>query len=228
MPLDLNAIVGGLNAPPAAFVPEPHHFAPGFVLLLAGFNGTTDHGPLVSRVRQTVAPLFDIVTPMPYIALQTVLDEAVAWGSYAYEKTVYVADLSEPVIEAVTEHIPRKSAPMSGMLAYPLDGGHSQVGEQDTAFSGGRSPRFGVFIAGIAPDPGVLVAERTWAQNFWEALRPHAIGSGGEAYVNALNEFGEDRLRAAYGSAKHHRLARIKRVYDPDNVFHHNANIKPA
>jgi hypothetical protein len=228
MPLDVNAIVGGLNAPPAPFVPEPHHFAPGFVLLLAGFNGTTDHGPLVSRVRQTVAPLFDIVTPMPYIALQTVLDEAVAWGSYAYEKTVYVADLSEPVIEAVTEHIPRKSAPMSGMLAYPLDGGYSQVGEQDTAFSGGRSPRFGVFIAGIAPDPGVLVAERTWAQNFWEALRPHAIGSGGEAYVNALNEFGEDRLRAAYGSAKHHRLARIKRVYDPDNVFHHNANIKPA
>jgi FAD binding domain/Berberine and berberine like len=228
MPLDVNAIVGGLNAPPAPFVPEQHHFAPGYVLLLAGFNGTTDHAPLVSRIRQTVPPLFDMVTPMPFVALQTMLDEAAAWGSCAYEKTVYVADLSDPVIEAVTEHVPRKSAPMGGLLCYPLDGAYSQVGGQDTAFSGGRSPRLGVFIVGMAPDSAVLVAERTWARNFWEALRPHAIGSGDEAYVNALIEFGEDRLRAAYGSAKYDKLARIKAIYDPDNVFHHNANIKPA
>jgi hypothetical protein len=75
------------------------------------------------------------LTPMPYVALQTMLDEAAAWGSYPYKKTVYVADLSDPVIEVVTENMPRKNAPLSGMLCYPLDGAYSKVGEQDTAFA---------------------------------------------------------------------------------------------
>jgi hypothetical protein len=61
----------------------------------------------------------------------------------------------------------------------------------------------------------------------WEALRPHAIGSG-DGYINGITDFSDDRLRHSYGPAKYERLARIKAEYDPGNMFHLNANIKPA
>jgi hypothetical protein len=153
-------------------------------------------------------------------------DEGNAWGSFAYEKALYLDTLTDDAIAGFAEHLPRKPSPLSTVPVFVLDGAYRQIGEDETAFGGRRSAGFAFNIAAVCPTPDLLPTERTWVREFWDALRPHASGAG--SYVNFMAEYEEDRVRAAYGAAKYERLARIKASYDPDNVFHLNANVKPA
>src|SRR3954469_13354453 len=72
--------------------------------------------------------------------------------------------------------------------------------------------------------PEMLDADRAWVRDFWAAMRPHSAGPGG--YVNFLADADQDRVRASYGKDKYDRLARIKAHWDPENIFHRNANIR--
>jgi hypothetical protein len=227
MPPEINAVVAAVNAPAAPFVPDQYQLMPGYALLLTGFGSGPEHAELVSRIREGVPPLFDLVAPMPYVELQKLLDEANAWGSSCYDKGLYLRDLSDPVIEIIAEHVPGKTSPLSALLLYRLDGAYGRVGDEETAFSGGRSPRYAAFIVGLAADGGPIAAERAWVRGLWEALRPHAI-DGADGYINSTSEYSGDGVRSSYGAAKYQRLASIKAEYDPDNMFHLNANIPPA
>jgi FAD/FMN-containing dehydrogenase len=226
LPRSCNVIVTAMNAPPAPFVPEQHHFKPGVALLLTGFDAAEDHADAVARVRAALPPLVDHVEPMPYVALQQMLDDSMAWGQHYYEKSTHIEDLSDGVIEVLTEHVPRRSSPASLVIMYRLDEAFSEVAEDETAYSGSRVPQYGVFGFVSCPTPELLAADRVWVRSLWDALQPHSLGVG--AYVNTMSEQEDYRVLAAYGQAKYDRLARIKGAYDPGNVFHRNINIKPA
>ena len=130
------------------------------------------------------------------------------------------------IIDAVTEHFPNKISPLSLVLFYRLDGAFSRVEEDATAFSGGRSPRFAVFVIGVCPAPEMFAPEREWVRSLVDAFRPMSLNDG--VYVNGTTDFDAlSPLLAAYGTEKYARLVDIKTKYDPHNVFRHNANIAP-
>jgi FAD/FMN-containing dehydrogenase len=225
LPADVSFQVVALHAPPAPFVPEQHRFQLGFALVVVGFGEEETHLRVLQGLRARVSPLFDMVSPMPYTALQQIFDEANAWGAYAHEKSTYLPDLTDPVIDVVIDHVRAKASPMSVVHFYVLNGAFCAVGDDDTAFSGGRSPRLAVFIIAMVPQPDGLAAERAWARGLFDALSPYALGKGG--YVNGMSGDDAHRVPDSYGT-KYVRLARIKAKYDPDNLFHRNSNILPA
>lgn len=225
LPDDVNVMVAGLNAPPAPFVPEQHQLQPGYAALVVGTGSAESHAEVFDALH-AVPVLFDFTTPMPYVELQSMLDEANAWGFHCYDKGCYVETLSDEVVDALTTHFPEKSSPLSIVLFYRLDGAFSRVEEQATAFSGGRSPRFAVFVIGVCPAPEMWAAERDWVRAMADALRPLSVDDG--VYVNGMTDFDAlSPVQAAYGTEKYARLVDIKTKYDPHNVFRRNANIAP-
>jgi Berberine and berberine like/FAD binding domain len=226
LPADAGAQIAiGLNAPPAPFVPPQYHFTPGYLLLVVGFSSAEEHAKIIAPIREQLPPLFELVSPIPYIALQRTLDETAPWGLLGYQEAIYLDELTDDVISVIVNKIPAKRSPMSYCLIFRLDGAYSDIGDDETAFGGRRTPRYIINIAGISATPEILRADRSWVQSVWDALRPFARDAGG--YVNSMTDNDEGRVRAAYGPAKYQRLARIKAKYDPGNVFHLNANIKP-
>jgi FAD/FMN-containing dehydrogenase len=222
---DITVFTVAVNAPPEEFVPEEHRFQPGYAVLLAGFGSDDEHAGLCQRARSAVTPLFEHVDRISYLGLQQMLDEANAWGLYCYEKGCNLDELTDEAIAVIVEHVTRKNSPLTYVALIPFDGAYQDVGPDDTASS---IPRwgYGVYAIGLTKTREELPAEREWVRSFWQALQPHAQGIG--SYVNAMVELDEDRIRASYGQSKYARLAEIKRRYDPDNLFHLNANIKPA
>ena len=216
----------GLSAPPAPFVPEQFHFRLGHALLVVGFGSPEEHAAAVAPVREAVTPLFEFVTPIPFVALQQMFNDSAPWGSLAYEKSLYLDGLSDEVIDLIASHVPGKSSPLAFVPTFTLSGRYHEVGEDDTAFGGSRQARFALNIESTTMDRDTYEKDRDWVRSFWDALRPHASESGG--YVNFMAELDEERVRSAYGPGKYARLAGIKARWDPENVFHLNANIRPA
>jgi FAD/FMN-containing dehydrogenase len=226
LPGEMGALVAGLNAPPAPFVPESYHFRPGYALLVAGFSGEEQHAEAVRAARSGPAPLFEFVSPIPYVELQRMLDDSAPWGILGYEKAAYADGFTDEVIEVIADFLPRKTSPMSIMPIFAMRGAFTEVAADATAFGGPRRESILINIDSLALEPEPFAVDRAWVREFWEALVPVSSNSAG--YVNFMAEYEADRVRTSYGPAKYERLARIKAEYDPRNVFHHNANIPPA
>ena len=225
LPDENGALLAALSAPPEPFVPADFHFAPVYALGVVGFGSAEAHAAAVAPVRDALTPAFELVTPIPYTALQQMFNGSAPWGVLAYEKALYLHDLSDGAIDVLLRRVPGKASPLSLMPIFVLGGEYSRAEEDGSCFAGRRDVGYLVNISAGAMDRDTYEHERTWVRDTWSDLVPHAGGVG--SYVNFMSEFEEERVRASYGPSKYERLQQLKARYDPDNVFHLNANIRP-
>jgi FAD/FMN-containing dehydrogenase len=223
-PDELGTVVRFGTAPPLPAIPEHLHWRP-VVMIGTCYAGPIEEGlRRLGPLRAAGTPLLDLVAPRPYAGFQAALDSTVAHGWNYYWKSTHLPDLRDDLIDVLVEHAFSCSSPRSYAAMFHLKGAVSRVAAGATAF-GNRQASHAITLDGVWR-PGEDFGDRdtAWARRFFAALGGFREG----VYVNFLaGDEDPGRVREAYGDSVYDRLADVKTRYDPDNVFHHNQNIRP-
>ena len=193
--------------------------------LISSFNGSEEEAAeaLQSIHADLPAPLMNGMMTMPFPVLQGLFDPLLPKGMQWYWKGDFVRELPDEAIDVhinFAENLPNDQCLMH---LYPIDGAVQRVASDATAWNC-RDATWSMVIAGIDHNPANAETLIEWGRSYWNALHPYNLGGG---YVNFMMEEGDDRIRASYG-INYQRLTEIKALYDPENLFRVNQNIKPA
>ncbi len=223
LPRDLYGFFMFMQVPPVDLFPAELHNR-GMCGVMWCYSGRMEEADAVFKpIREFGPPAFSHIGPVPFPALQTLFDGLYPPGQQWYWKGDFVRELGDEAIAIHQRFGSDLPTPQSTMHLYPVDGATHQVAEGATAFSY-RDVKWSMVIAGVDPDPASEERLKTWARNYWKALHPYSAGG---AYVNFMMEEEPDRVRTTY-RGNYERLARVKKEYDPGNLFRMNWNITPS
>ncbi|MCE3035450.1 FAD-binding oxidoreductase [Streptomyces sp. CMSTAAHL-2] len=218
-------VLGGavlyLTGPPADFVP-PSLVGRRLCLALLTYAGGEEElrglaGPLLATPHEA-----QVLGALPYAEAQRLLDtpaglrnhwSAECLGSLPDDAVDTYCALGESMpAPTLTRHalLPQGGALASGPHAYPVPY---------------RDAPWAVHPAGSWADPADDERCVGWVREVRKAVRPWSTG---DVYLNFIGDEGPERVRAGLGAGNTLRLEKVKRRYDPDNVFRFNHNIRPV
>jgi hypothetical protein len=210
-------------APPMPFLPPEQYGKPVFGLLLVWAGEIAEGMKAIAPLTTIGTPLANVVRPVPYLALQSLLDGAAPHGNHYYWKSHRLPRLSDDVIDLLVAGVERITSPLSIINGWAVGGAVSRIDPGATAV-GAREVGFELNINAAWPgtDPN---GERhtAWVREGWEALRPHSVG----VYTNFPSDEDAAGVQDAYGE-RLGRLTALKDRYDPTNFFRLNANVPPS
>ena len=181
-----------------------------------------------AAARELAAPMLalghagEMIAEMPYADFQCMLDDPPGYRNYWSAEYLdsmpdqavdrFCARAGDMIVPSASQHVlfPQGGAVARAPAEYPVPWRHAP------------------WIAhpfGLWEDPADDARGRQWAHDIRADLKPW---SSGAVYLNFIGDEGEDRVVSGFGRENHARLAKVKREYDPENLFRLNHNIKPA
>jgi FAD/FMN-containing dehydrogenase len=213
-----------ITAPPEEFVPEPVRGQPviGIVLCYAGD---------VEEGQRVLAPLLEfgppglaMVQPMPYVAVQQLIDPGNQKGLLNYWSGDFFTDLPDEAVDTLVDIATQPVSPFTQIILVPGGGAVARVDDDATAF-GQRNAPWNIHYLSMWADPAHTETNIDYTKRLAGAMKPWTTG---RVYLNFIGDEGAGRVEASFGPEKFARLQGIKAQWDPDNVFRHNQNIPPA
>ncbi len=218
---DMTTIANVMPAPPMPFIPEELHGRTVIFASLAWAGDVAAGEGAVAPFRALATPLLDMVAPISYPELFPPEDDS--YHPTAVSLTMFIDHVDTTVAATILRFLADSDSSIRAAQIRVLGGASARVPVDATAYAH-RKSRIMVNVANFVDGPDDRPRRQAWADSFAAALDQGDHG----AYVNFLGDEGEARVRAAYPHGAWERLAEIKAIYDPTNLFRRNQNIPPA
>ena len=217
-PAEAGGAVLYLTGPPEPFVPG-HLVGTLLCLVVITYVGGEDHLRGLTRPLLDLPHESEVLAAWPYADMQCMLD--IPSGMRNHGSPEYLTALPDELVDvfcarARTMPVPTGCRYMlcplnaSEPAAYPVPQGDAP---------------WAVHPCGAWANPSDDEQVQAWVNGARADVRPWRTGA---VRARLTGDEGRDRLVGGLDTETLNRLARVKRRYDPDNVFRYNHNIAPA
>ena len=182
-------------------------------------------GRILQPRRSLGTPLRDTVQPVASYTDTFAMSGGGVPRMFTAVKGSYLERLSSETIALILDHLAQ--APGSGAaigLDHYMHGEVCRVPPDAAAFELRTPDAVHVWISAGWDAPADGPGLSGWIDQTWQALQGY---SAGRVFTNFPAAEGEAAVRGAY-RGNYARLAAVKRLYDPANVFQRNHNLRPA
>jgi FAD/FMN-containing dehydrogenase len=222
-PDEVGSAIAFITAPPAPFVPPEVQGHP-IVAMVVCHAGPTEEGERVLQPMRDLGPAIDLVEPMPYVAVQTLIEPGSPHGLQNWWTADFLAELPDEAIDTLVAHCESPVSPFTQVLLAAGGGAIARVPDDATAF-GQRHAPFNMHFLSMWADPADDETNIAYTRGIAGAMKPWTTG---QVYLNYIGDEGAERVETAFGGEKWARLRALKAEWDPNNLFRHNQNIPPA
>jgi FAD/FMN-containing dehydrogenase len=227
LPEQATTSVAVQRLPPLPDLPEPLRGAFVVHVRFAYLGPAAEGERLFAPIRAAAPALIDSVATLPYSQNALIHLDPTEPIPY-YDRTTTLREVTPEVVDAlVAFYGPGSGNPLVSIEIRALGGALDREPAVPNAVPKRGIPYVMCGFGGGGPDHADL--NRDWLARMVHTFAPWSAGD--RQMVNFLSKDEATtpaEVRLVYGPDRYDRLARIKRRFDPDNMFRNNHNIVPA
>ena len=226
IPEQMTSSVAVQRLPPLPELPQPLQGAFVVHVRIAYLGSPEEAEVCLAPLRALGATVLDTIADLPYAAAGTIHNDPPEPLPYV-DLGTGLRELPDDALDVFVELTgPASDCPLVSVEIRSLGGALDREPEFADALPSRGMPfqTFGVGVGG----PDVAPALRDYLRTLVGRLQPWAHEHSMVNFLSPDEGHSQDELRRIYGPEKYARLAQVKAVYDPKNLFRVNHNIAPA
>ncbi|WP_375479022.1 FAD-binding oxidoreductase [uncultured Jatrophihabitans sp.] len=210
------------RAPVRPWMPAELVGRPGLMSVIEWSGEQTAGLDLLAGLSRQLAPPAAALDVVDFLDIQRAGDVEFGPGLRTYVKATFAGELTDGLAGVLAERGRLLRSPLAQVEVLSMGGAIRRVAPDATAFPH-RDAGWLLNVPSSWRDAADTDYEIGWVRDTYAAIEPHATGG---AYSNFMEGDEADSGQVAYGATLR-RLQAVKAVWDPDNVFQLNQNIRP-